>query len=73
MAFASSSALMSTLFKSALMYTWPPPDTFGSFPMATSVSFVNCSPEMPIFVMSFKIRLSSMVNRLYKKCSWSIC
>ena len=49
------------------------PDTFGSFLSAASASSVNCSPELPIFVISFKIRLSSNFNRLTRRCSWSIC
>ena len=63
MALASSSAFTSTLLASWLKYTCPP-DTFGSFSMASCTSFKNWFSWIPILVISFKIRLSSMVSRL---------
>ena len=71
MAFISSSPWRSTWLRSLLIYTWPP-DTFG-FLFSNSCTWLkNVSLFIPIFSSRLAIKLSSIVSKLYKKCSWSI-
>ena len=72
-AFDSSSASLNTLLSGLLTLSWTfEPETLGFELSILSISALISSFEIPIFSKRFAIKLSSIVKRLYRKCSWSI-